>query len=54
MASLIRYYPNPTLVQLQPSRGPAAGAQLITIVMLGLEAFGSLSEALCLMTLDDA
>jgi len=54
MASLIRYYPHPTLVQLQPSRGPATGAQLITIVVLGLEAFGSLSEALCLMTPDDA
>ena len=41
------YYVPPTLVQLQPTSGPTSGNQLVTIVVLGLNRYGSKRDALC-------
>ena len=44
---MFSYYVPPTLVQLQPTSGPTSGNQLVTIVVLGLNRYGSKRDALC-------
>ena len=43
------YYEQPVLAQLQPTTGPVFGRQLVTVVALGLQNYGSLREARCMV-----
>ena len=44
----LQYYEHPAMAQLAPSRGPVSGHQLVTVVALGLEAYGGVEDARCM------
>ena len=43
------YYEQPVLAQLAPATGPVSGRQLVTVVALGLQNYGALRDARCMV-----